>query len=485
VTYLLGAYAALPVHLRRTAAERAFFNELAADRSVAGFEVPVYADWTTDSMRDVLRHAWRGNDIILTTMRGTMSSVAKCAGFGLASADSDGRAAALADIRVIRHHVLRLHYRAGRHVVRSIAIASAPRATEPRRASASFAKSLAEVGSWDWPGAQLAAEHYDATLRCGATAGCCATRPPPRAPEAQTSRGNSINVSEYRPGEPRPLAGEVTSHSTTSPAAKLDHERRRLEPGDARPDGEHRARQLALVRPSRRNEQSPQVRSPEGHVGHQRHGYADGLVEDPLRGVPANLTTSPQRDPHAVVSVNCQPVRTVDRDDLTIRIADDRARERVRVIQVTSVRCRIEAVRRANLLGQRFEMPIRMDSVQLPTSGAAPVDRAEVEASVPAAHRVVQHHIGGAVNGDQMLRHPGPQVDAEDRVIRNPQPTPASPRYQGSEARIKEGVPMLFRFGIERDRGISVDVQHPQQMGLGVPHRALAKNTSQVSHWRK
>jgi Domain of unknown function (DUF4862) len=162
MTYLVGAYAALPAHMRWTAAERAFLDELAADRSAAGFETPVYADWTPDSMRDVLRHTRRGNDIILTTLPGTMPSVAKRAAFGLASTDPDGRAAALADIGVIRDHVLRLHDRAERRVVRSIAIAFAPRTTDAGLASACFAESLAEVGSWDWDGAQLVVEHCDA-----------------------------------------------------------------------------------------------------------------------------------------------------------------------------------------------------------------------------------------------------------------------------------------------------------------------------------
>jgi hypothetical protein len=304
--------------------------------------------------------------------------------------------------------------------------------------------------------------------------------------ERQSSPGNSHNADDYHLLEPgRPLSTRCDIAFDHARGAKLDHERRRLETGDARSNGEHRARQSALVRARRRDEQSLQVVSPEGHVRHQRHRYADGLVEDPLTGVPANLTTSPQRDPHAAISVNRQPVRTVNRDDPAVRMAHDRARERVRVIQVTSIRRRIDTVRCAYLPGEYFDMPIRIDCVQLPTPGTAPVDRPEVEASVPATHRIVQHHIRGPVDGEQMLRHARPQIDAKDRATRNTQPTPASPRYQGGEARIEEDMPMPSRFGIERDRGISVDVQHPQQIGLSVPHRTLAENAPQISHRRK
>ena len=116
------------------------------------FIVGVYASLPFDR-----RDHWNSNTI--TAIPGTMVNVGKNPAFGLASADEDGRAAALEFTERICKAVQELASRTGRSVVKYVQLHSAP--TRGAHSDA-FARSLGEIATWDWSGARIVIEHCDA-----------------------------------------------------------------------------------------------------------------------------------------------------------------------------------------------------------------------------------------------------------------------------------------------------------------------------------
>jgi hypothetical protein len=158
VSVILGAY---PMLFHATPdEERELYDLLAADPRVGGLELPWVGalhgqgdEW----LLDALSQRW---SIVLTAVAHTMGTLANDVDYGLASRDSAGRAAALADVSRMAEAVRGINDRAGRRVVRAVELHSAPRIAESDEGALSA--SLAVAAGLDWDGAELLLEHCDA-----------------------------------------------------------------------------------------------------------------------------------------------------------------------------------------------------------------------------------------------------------------------------------------------------------------------------------
>ena len=107
-----------------------------------------------------LRNVPAGAQLSLTPLPWVMRRCAADAAYGLASPDSDGRAAAIADLRRVAADVRRLSSDSDA-TVSFVGLHTAPQ----RAASAdALVRSLDEISSWDWAGAELVVEHCDAAI---------------------------------------------------------------------------------------------------------------------------------------------------------------------------------------------------------------------------------------------------------------------------------------------------------------------------------
>ncbi|GAB3598163.1 DUF4862 family protein [Microbacterium tumbae] len=98
---------------------------------------------------------------VLTTVPATMSAVEKDPAFGLASGDEESRAAAVRLIAAARDFAAAVGESGGARI-ETVQLHSAPGMGASRPDA--FARSLDEIASWDWAGADLAVEHCDALV---------------------------------------------------------------------------------------------------------------------------------------------------------------------------------------------------------------------------------------------------------------------------------------------------------------------------------
>jgi hypothetical protein len=159
--YFVGEYAIAPAGL---ADEERLLAGLAAMQAVRGLEVPFTGALHRSDESWLFARLRRDWDFVVTLIPGTMGRLQKELAFGLASDDESGRQAAIAMVRDANAAVERLNAAVGRTAVVAVELHSAP-SRGPSGAPGSrdaFARSLAEVASWDWFGARLAIEHCDA-----------------------------------------------------------------------------------------------------------------------------------------------------------------------------------------------------------------------------------------------------------------------------------------------------------------------------------
>ncbi|WP_447948703.1 DUF4862 family protein [Microbacterium maritypicum] len=155
---LVSAYPASPAHAHwDPVLEGALLPALCALPGVAGLEVP----W----MGRLHPHddAWflanvPAVPLAVTPIPFVMGRVGAHPGYGLASADEEGRAAAVADLRRVAADVARIDGESAASVA-VVTVHSAPRATA---AMEPLVRSLGEVAALDWSGARLVIEHCDA-----------------------------------------------------------------------------------------------------------------------------------------------------------------------------------------------------------------------------------------------------------------------------------------------------------------------------------
>lgn len=161
MSYFVGEYAMAPAVLDD---EARVLAGLATMPDVRGLELPFTGSLHRSDEAWLFSRLRRDWDFVVTLIPGTMGRLQADRHFGLASADEAGRAAALAMVRDAREAIARLNAAMGRRSVVAVELHSAP-SRGPAAGTGSrdaFARSLAEVASWDWFGARLAIEHCDA-----------------------------------------------------------------------------------------------------------------------------------------------------------------------------------------------------------------------------------------------------------------------------------------------------------------------------------
>lgn len=161
MSYLVGAYAIAPASLDD---EEKLLAGLAARTDVRGLELPFTGALHRSDEAWLFARLRRDWEHVVTLIPGTMGRLQAHPHFGLASADESGRQAALAMARDALAAVARLNDSVGRTAVFAVEVQSAPSrgpAGGVGQAEA-FARSLAELASWDWFGARIVVEHCDA-----------------------------------------------------------------------------------------------------------------------------------------------------------------------------------------------------------------------------------------------------------------------------------------------------------------------------------
>jgi len=157
--WFVGVYPLLPQDETRTAAYRRLTERAREDPEFRGLEVPFTGPFDIDELTALLAD---DGEIVLTTIPGVVAELTGDPGFGLASADPEGRERARRYIALARDAVTDLNQAAGRAVVRGVTLHSAPAAA--RSAADAFERSLTEIAGWDWGGAHLLVEHCDAAV---------------------------------------------------------------------------------------------------------------------------------------------------------------------------------------------------------------------------------------------------------------------------------------------------------------------------------
>ncbi|WP_404429981.1 DUF4862 family protein [Microbacterium lacus] len=162
---IISAYAASPAHtVWDPELEAELLSTLCALPTVAGLEVPWMGALHPHDTSWFLQHVPAGAKLSITALPWVMQRCAAMPSYGLASRDSAGRAAAIADFRMLHADVHTLAQQSSAQID-FVAVHSAPHESANKDA---LAESLAEIATWDWGGARLIIEHCDA-VRPGQT----------------------------------------------------------------------------------------------------------------------------------------------------------------------------------------------------------------------------------------------------------------------------------------------------------------------------
>lgn len=158
---LISAYAASPAFGSwDPVLEAELLPALCALEGVAGLEVPWLGALHPHDDEWFLRNVPVGASLALTALPYVMRRCSADPGYGIASPDADGRAAALDDVRRIAADVRVLTERSGA-VVAVVNLHTAPRGGADATA---LEASLMEISELDWCGAELVIEHCDAPV---------------------------------------------------------------------------------------------------------------------------------------------------------------------------------------------------------------------------------------------------------------------------------------------------------------------------------
>jgi hypothetical protein len=156
---LISAYAASPAHTEWDPdLEAALLPALCGLPSVVGLEVPWVGALHPHDPAWFLQNVPSGTVLSITALPWVMRRCAQMPGYGLASRDSEGRAAAVADFRMLHADAQRIARHSSARVG-FVAVHSAPHAVADKHA---LMDSLDELSTWDWGEARLIIEHCDA-----------------------------------------------------------------------------------------------------------------------------------------------------------------------------------------------------------------------------------------------------------------------------------------------------------------------------------
>ena len=160
--FVVGAYPASSAHHRWNPDEESrFYSLLSNDLRIRALELPWMGKLHPHDKQWLIENYPDNLNAIITTIPFVMKQMSNDPFYGLASTKSEGRKAAISDIRYVLDEVNNLHERTGRSIVKLIEIHSAPRQFgEPTF----LAESLIEINSWDWGDVDIAIEHCDALI---------------------------------------------------------------------------------------------------------------------------------------------------------------------------------------------------------------------------------------------------------------------------------------------------------------------------------
>lgn len=159
--FVVGAYAASPAHrVWDETAELDFYSALENIRDIGALELPWMGSIHPHNPSWLARHLPTRFGAVITDVPHVMGRLAQDSFYGLASSSEEGRSAALADALRMRDDIDAFNNATGRKVVGAVELHSAPQVQGG--AADALKRSLAELSSWDWSGAQLVIEHCDA-----------------------------------------------------------------------------------------------------------------------------------------------------------------------------------------------------------------------------------------------------------------------------------------------------------------------------------
>ncbi|WP_300675949.1 DUF4862 family protein [Nocardioides sp.] len=158
--FIISSYAVSPAHSSwDPALEAELLPALAALPDVVGLEVPWLGRLHPHDDSWFLDHV-PATGLALTPLPFVMGRTAADPRYGIASADAEGRAAALADLRALAADVARLAQESAATPT-LIELHTAPRGGGSVEA---LAATLTEISGWDWSGARLVVEHCDSPV---------------------------------------------------------------------------------------------------------------------------------------------------------------------------------------------------------------------------------------------------------------------------------------------------------------------------------
>ncbi|MFS0853538.1 DUF4862 family protein [Microbacterium sp. 179-I 3D4 NHS] len=157
---LVSAYPVSPAHAQwDPVLESELLPALCALPGVAGLEVPWMGGVHPHDESWFLAHV-PAVPLALTPIPFVMGRVSQNPAYGIASADAEGRTAALADLRRVASDAARIDDETAAFV----AVVTLHTAPQVAGDASSLRRSLDEIASWDWRGAQLVIEHCDAAV---------------------------------------------------------------------------------------------------------------------------------------------------------------------------------------------------------------------------------------------------------------------------------------------------------------------------------
>lgn len=158
--FVVGAYPASSAHLNwNPDEENSFYLLLSRDPRINALELPWMGKLHPHDTRWLVENYPKNLSAIITTIPFVMEKISNDPHYGIASTNSEGRNAAISDIRYVLDEVNSFHQRTGRAIVKLIEIHSAPRQYGD---SSRLAESLEEISSWNWGDIAIAIEHCDA-----------------------------------------------------------------------------------------------------------------------------------------------------------------------------------------------------------------------------------------------------------------------------------------------------------------------------------
>lgn len=159
--FTVSLYAASPTYRNwQPRFEAEFMSQVLANDSVAGFELPWLGKLHPHDVSWLIEQLPASAKLVLTPLPWVMQQQAVIPGYGLASPDAVGRAAAITDMARLAEDISMLHDSSAARVA-TVLLHSAPSASASAQALAESRDELLQI---DWSGAQLAIEHCDALV---------------------------------------------------------------------------------------------------------------------------------------------------------------------------------------------------------------------------------------------------------------------------------------------------------------------------------